>query len=79
MVSAQLRARRRPDVWIPALLLVGAALGWSLSTRMAGDVGTGMDTAGVSMRGAAPMSFTAFVAAWVAMMAATVVDRDPRC
>lgn len=73
MVSAQLRARRRPDVWIPALLLVGAALGWWLSTRMAGDVGTRMDTAGVSMRGAAPMSFTAFVAAWVAMMAAMML------
>ena len=63
----QVRAKRvragGRDVGLTATLLVGAALGWWWSVRMAGDMAGEMSMAGT-------MSFTAYLVGWVAMMAA---------
>jgi predicted metal-binding membrane protein len=63
------------DVWLPAPLLIIAAVGWWWSAHMAADMsgtmGSGSD--GMSMGAGTTMSFLAFVGAWVAMMAAMML------
>jgi predicted metal-binding membrane protein len=61
--------RVAPDSWlVPGVLLGLAAAGWWWSARMADEMAPGM-MMGSSM-GRASLSFVAFVAGWVAMMAA---------
>ncbi|GAB3216724.1 DUF2182 domain-containing protein [Mycolicibacterium hippocampi] len=60
------RKAGRAELWMPAALLTLAAVGWWWSVVSAGD----MDTGGMSMQPMPTMSFTAFLIAWVAMMAA---------
>ncbi len=59
-LSRSLALRVQSTVAIPAVLLLGAGLGWWWSARMAGD----------EMMTHALMSLVAFLLAWVAMMAA---------
>lgn len=71
MVSVLARTFRADvrDVGLTAALLVGAAIGWWWSVRMAADMddmGSGMGDMAV----AGTMSFAAYLVGWVAMMAA---------
>ncbi|ULP48432.1 MULTISPECIES: DUF2182 domain-containing protein [Mycobacteriaceae] len=65
------------DVWLPAVLLSVAGVGWwwsVVSARgMGGDTMTMDGDSGMSMGGQSPMSFSAFLIAWVAMMAAMML------
>jgi predicted metal-binding membrane protein len=65
-------ARVRIELWLPALLLGVAAIGWWWSALTARDMGGSAAADGMSM-GAGSMSFLAFLAAWVAMMAAMML------
>jgi predicted metal-binding membrane protein len=64
----------RTDIWLPAVLLLVAGLGWWWSVRTAE-----MDRQPMAMDSMAPMSpmvamsFAAFLIAWVAMMAAMML------
>jgi predicted metal-binding membrane protein len=73
MASTQLRTRRLADVWLPAPLLLVAAVGWWWSAHMAANMGGGMGADSMTMGAGATMSFLAFVGAWVAMMAAMML------
>jgi predicted metal-binding membrane protein len=71
------RAAGRTDIWLPAGLLILAALGWWWTAVSAGDMaGETIPMEGMPMDGmpmeppAMAMSFVAFLVAWVAMMAA---------
>jgi predicted metal-binding membrane protein len=64
-------AAARRDVWLPAALLIVAALGWWWSAVSAGDMsGNAMPMDGMAMEPQPVMSLIAFLVAWVAMMAA---------
>ena len=65
------RAAARRDIWLPAVLLILAGLGWWWSAVSAGDMGgDAMAMDGMPMEPQPTMSFVAFLVAWVAMMAA---------
>ena len=65
------RAAARRDIWLPAVLLILAGLGWWWSAVSAGDMGgDAMSMDGMPMEPQPTMSFVAFLVAWVAMMAA---------
>lgn len=71
----EVRLARSVALGIPAVLLVGAAVGWWWSARMADDMssmGGGGAAMGdmTSMTASQPMSFAAYVFGWAAMMAA---------
>lgn len=81
MDNGQGRARSRTDIWLPALLLGCAGLGWWWSVVSA----AGMRGDAMPMDTQSTMSLAAFLIAWVAMMAAMmlpavlpVVDRYAR-
>ncbi|HEX2285618.1 MAG TPA: DUF2182 domain-containing protein [Mycobacterium sp.] len=67
-------AAGRTDVWLPAALVLVAAVGWWWSAVSAGDMSGDMtgDMGGMSMpmEPQVAMSFIAFLVAWVAMMTA---------
>lgn len=69
MSNSEARERSPTDMWLPAILLVVAGVGWWWSVvsaaRMRGDA-TSMDTMST-------MSFAAFLIAWAAMMAAMML------
>jgi predicted metal-binding membrane protein len=66
------RRRLGTDIWLPAMLLILAGLGWLWSAVTVGDMsGDGMAMEpGMPMEPRAAMSFVAFIVAWVAMMTA---------
>jgi predicted metal-binding membrane protein len=73
----EVRRRLGTDIWLPAVLLILAGLGWWWSAVTAGEMGGGMPMApgmpmepGMPMQPQAAMSFVAFIVAWVAMMTA---------
>jgi predicted metal-binding membrane protein len=66
------RGYLRTDVWLPAALLVLAALGWWWSWLQAGAMADEMPD-GMSMEPQMAMSLAAFLIAWVAMMAAMML------
>ncbi len=66
-VQRALRAHR--DVWLPAGLLVVAALGWWWSAHMAHRMSQGMAMGGRAMS----MSAAGFLVGWVAMMGAMML------
>ncbi len=63
------QGRSRTDIWLPALLLGLAALGWWWSVLSA----TNMHGDAMSMDAESTMSLAAFLVAWVAMMAAMML------
>jgi predicted metal-binding membrane protein len=67
------RSRLRSDTWLPAALLVLAALGWWWSATHADAMGDDGMPDGMSMEPHLTMSFAAFLLAWVAMMAAMML------
>jgi predicted metal-binding membrane protein len=73
MANTEIRARWRSDVWLPAMLLLIAGLGWWWSALMAREMRSRAGMDGMSMGAAATMSFIGFVVAWVAMMVAMML------
>lgn len=69
MVNSEARRRSRTDVWLPAVLLGLAGLGWWWSVVSA----AGMRGDAMSMGAQSTMSLAAFLIAWVAMMAAMML------
>lgn len=69
MDNGQGRVRSRTDIWLPALLLGLAGLGWWWSVVSA----AGMRGDPMPMDGQSTMSLAAFLIAWVAMMAAMML------
>lgn len=69
MGNGQGRVRSRTDIWLPAVLLGLAGLGWWWSVVSA----AGMRGDAMPMDGQSTMSLTAFLIAWVAMMAAMML------
>jgi len=77
MGDSEVRGRLWTDTWLPAVLLGVAGVGWWWSvvsaSSMGGD-GMSMDTQSeMPMQPQSPMSFAAFLIAWVAMMAAMML------
>jgi predicted metal-binding membrane protein len=72
MANTSNPARLRVELWLPALLLCVAAIGWWWSALTARDMVAPVAMDRMSM-GAASMSFLAFLGAWVAMMAAMML------
>jgi predicted metal-binding membrane protein len=83
--NSAVRGRSRTDVWLPAVLLTVAGLGWWWSALIAGDMRsdaismqtsmqTSMDMSmDTSMKSMPAMSLPAFLVAWVAMLAAMML------
>jgi len=69
--SIQARMRWRTDVWLPAVLLILAGLGWWWSVVSA--AGMRGDAMSMSMGAQSTMSLAVFLIAWVAMMAAMML------
>jgi predicted metal-binding membrane protein len=69
--NSQARVRSWTDVWLPAVLLILAGLGWWWSVVSA--AGMRGDAMSMPMGAQATMSLTAFLIAWVAMMAAMML------
>jgi predicted metal-binding membrane protein len=67
--NGQGRGRSRTDIWLPAVLLGLAGLGWWWSVVNA----AGMRGDAMPMEGQSTMSLAAFLIAWVAMMAAMML------
>jgi predicted metal-binding membrane protein len=60
-------------MWLPAVVLSAAALGWWWSAVTSGDMGGDMGGDGMSMEAMPPMPFGAFLVGWVAMLAAMML------
>jgi predicted metal-binding membrane protein len=75
--NSALRGRPWTDIWLPAVLLSVAGLGWwwsvVSSVGMHGDTMQMGTPPTMSMDAPATMSFAAFLLAWVAMMAAMML------
>ncbi|HYB36818.1 MAG TPA: DUF2182 domain-containing protein, partial [Mycobacterium sp.] len=71
MGNIQARVRSRTDLWLPAVLLILAGVGWWWSVVSA--AGMRGDTMSMSMGAQSTMSLAAFLIAWVAMMAAMML------
>lgn len=69
MDNGQGRGRPRADIWLPAMLLGLAALGWWWSVVS----GASMRGAAMAMDGKSATSLAAFLIAWVAMMSAMML------
>ena len=69
MDNTQERGRSRTDIWLPAVLLGVAGLGWWWSVVSA----AAMRGDGMSMDNQSTMPLAAFLIAWVAMMAAMML------